>query len=134
MALDRPIISITNLVSGTQTDFTDVPCELSMGRYDVSASTAGRDEAGNMHKEMIGKSVKLEMKFNNISSEEVRRICRIVEGSEYIRVQYVDFVEGSSPNFYVSRVFYVGDRSITAYNYTLDIFTLAFNLIEKGVH
>ena len=128
--------SVTNRSTGQTYTFTSyIPCELQMGRYDVSASTAGRDEAGYMHKEMIGTSNKYTLKFTNVPMSVVRGVCRIIEVGEYVDVTILDPVEGSAPNYLVTREYYVGDRNISLYNATLDIWDeLSFSFIERGVH
>lgn len=129
---------VTSLTSSTgQTyNFTDyIPCKLQMSRNDVSMSTAGRDEAGNMHKEMIGTAVKGMIAFTNIPTAVVHEVCQIIESSEYVEITMLDPVEGTAPNYQVTRTYYVGDRNLTLYNATLDVWEeLSFSLIEKGVH
>lgn len=136
MNLGNPIRTIKNLRTGTSYNFNNVPCELTIGRYDVSTAQAGRDEAGRMHKEMMGKSVKLNVKFKNIPTDIARTVCRLAEINEYINVTYVDIVEGDpSDNFLVTREFYVGDRTLTLYNAAIDVWSeLSFAFIERGIH
>lgn len=136
MSLSTIIRSIQNTSTGTSYNFTSyVPCELKMGRYDVSMSDAGRDEAGYMHKEMIGKSTKYQLKFQHLDSATVKAICNIAETNEYINVTLIDPVEGTAPNYLVTREFYVGDRSLSLYNAHIDVWEeLSFDLIERGVH
>ena len=135
MALGNPIRKIVNLRNGNEYNFDNVPCELTIGRYDVSTAQAGRDESGRMHKEMIGKSIKLNVKFKNISTAVAREVCQLAEINEYINVTYVDIVEGTAPNYLVTRQFYVGDRTLTLYNSSLDVWSeLSFAFIERGVH
>lgn len=134
--LSTVIQKIANASTGTEYVFTSyVPCELTMGRYDVSMSSAGRDEAGNMHKESIGVSNKYMLKFQNIDTATVKAICNIAEINEYINVTIVDPVEGSSPDYLVTRTYYVGDRNISLYSAYADVWSeLSFDLIERGVH
>lgn len=134
--LSTVIQKIQNASTGTSYTFTSyVPCELQMSRNDVSASTAGRDEAGYMHKEMIGKSNKYMLKFANLDTATVKAICNIIEVNEYVDVTILDPIEGSAPNYLVTRTYYVGDRSLKLYNAKMDIWEeLSFNIIERGVH
>lgn len=136
MALSTVIQKIQNVATGTSYTFTSyVPCELTMGRYDVSMSTAGRDEAGYMHKESIGTATKYMLKFQNLKTAVVKSICQIIEVGEYVNVTIVDPVEGSAPNYLVTRQYYVGDRNIVMYNAKMDIWSeITFDLIERGVH
>ena len=136
MALSTIIKTITNTRTGASYTFTGrVPCELTYGRYDVSMSTAGRDEAGYMHKEMIGTSNKYELRFWGLDTATVKAICQIMETSEYVEITILDPVDGVAPNYLVTRTYYVGDRSMKLYSGALDIWEeLSFDIIERGVH
>lgn len=130
MDLGNPIKSINGV------DMTYVPCSWNQGDYDVSLGTAGRDESGDMHKEMIGTSDKFEMEFKGLTSQQVHDICQLVMVGEYIDVEVIDPINGDASNgFTHTHTVYVGDRTLKMYNATLDIWeSLAFNVIEKGVH
>ena len=59
----------------------------------------------------------------------------VSEINEYINVTIVDPVEGSAPNYLVTRTYYVGDRNISLYSAYADVWSeLTFDLIERGVH
>lgn len=131
------ITTITNVRTGTSYDMSGyVPYSWTAGRYDVSASTTGRDESGRMHKDMIGKSTKYELKYRNLPVATVKALVQLVETSEYVDVTLVDVVEGTSANNYlITRRFYVGDRSYSLYSWKLDIVgEISFSFIEQGVH
>lgn len=124
-AIDRidpynPLISVGGV---------EVPCP---SKYvyklqDVSQSNAGRTEDGKMHKLMIGQCVKLELEWQNISTEAASEVLQAFN-HEYITVRYLDLLRGEVR----SSEFYVGDRSAPAYNTLLGIWeNVAFNIIER---
>lgn len=95
---------------------------------DVSASDAGRTEDGVMHKKRIGQLVKLEIAWNNVTTEEAAAILTAFN-PEYVNVRYLDAKSGS----FQTREFYVGDRSAPLYNATLGLWSnISFNIIERG--
>lgn len=134
--LSTIVQSIKSLSTGQTYTFTNyIPCELAISRNDVSMATAGRDEAGYMHKEMLGTSVKGTITFKNVPTSVVHDVCQIVESGEYVSVRMLDPVDGVAPNYLVTRTYYVGDRNLSLYNATLDVWSsLSFSVIERGVH
>lgn len=103
------------------------PSKYQYDLQDVSASDAGRTEAVTMDKKRIGQCVKLELAWNNISTDVASQILRAFN-PEYIQVRYLDLMTGG----YRTSEFYVGDRTSPMYNATLDIWeNLSFNIIER---
>lgn len=94
---------------------------------DVSSADAGRTEDGKMHKEMIAQKVHIEMEWQNISDSDARAVLTAFNASEYLSVRYYDY---KSMGF-LTKTFYVGDRSVTSYNRLLGISTVSFNIIEQ---
>ena len=94
---------------------------------DVSSADAGRTEDGLMHKEMIAQKVHLELEWQNISDSKAKTILTAFNSSEYLSVRYYDY---KSMGF-LTKTFYVGDRSVTSINRRLGISTLEFNIIEQ---
>lgn len=95
---------------------------------DVSDSDAGRTEDTMMHKNRIGQCVKLELAWQNISTADASVILNKFN-PEYITVCYLDPMIGD----YVTKEFYVGDRSTPMYNCRLGIWSnVAFNIIERS--
>ncbi len=94
---------------------------------DTSASDAGRTEDGKMHKNRIGQLVGLELSWQNISTAELSAILKAFN-PEYITVCYLDAMTGG----YKTSEFYVGNRSSPAYNTKLGIWSVSFNIIERG--
>ena len=93
---------------------------------DVSAADAGRTEDGKMHKMKITQKVHLELEWQNISEAFATAILTAFQ-PEYISVQYFDYKSMG----YETKTFYVGDRSVTAYNRAKQLCTIAFNIIER---
>ena len=106
-----------------------VPCPSSY-QYklsDVSAADAGRTEDAKMHKMRIAQKVHLELEWQNITTADASTILNAFN-PEYIQVNYLD----PKANGYVTKTFYVGDRSVPAYNTALGLWTnVAFNIIEQ---
>ena len=94
---------------------------------DVSASDAGRTEDALMHKKRIAQKVKLTLAWNNIDTDDASAILNAFN-PEYISVKYLDPKEGE----YVTKTFYVGDRSAPAYSTRLGVWqNVSFNIIEQ---
>lgn len=108
---------------------TAIPCpsKYDWKLSDVSASTAGRTEDGKMHKEIIAQKVHLELEWQNVSDNVASAVLAVFNASEYLNVRYYDY---KSMGFLTKR-FYVGDRTVTSYNRTLGIGTISFNIIEQ---
>ena len=103
------------------------PSGYTWGLQDISSSDAGRTEDGKMHKNRIGQVVKLELAWNNIKTAEVSTILKAFN-PEYITVCYLDAMQGE----YITSEFYVGDRSSPAYNTALGVWSISFNIVERG--
>lgn len=94
---------------------------------DVSAQDAGRTEDALMHKMMIAQKVHLELEWQNISSAQAETILTAFNASEYLSVEYFDY----KANGFLTKTFYVGDRTVESYSRVLDIATITFNIIER---
>ena len=94
---------------------------------DVSDPDAGRTEDGLMHKNRIGQKVKIQLAWNNINDADASAILTAFD-PEYVEVKYKD----PKTNSYLTKTFYVGDRSAPAYNRTVGVWSnIAFNIIEQ---
>ena len=94
---------------------------------DVSAADAGRTEDGLMHKMRIGQKVHLQLAWNGITTANASTILNAFN-NEYISVKYLDPMQNS----YVTKTFYVGDRSVPAYSVRLGLWqNISFNVIER---
>jgi len=96
---------------------------------DVSEPDAGRTEDALMHKLRITQKVKLQLSWNNIKTEDASAILTAFN-PEYITVEYLDPKAGG----YLTKRFYVGDRSAPMYNNTIygGVWSnVSFNIIEQ---
>jgi len=95
---------------------------------DLSASDAGRTEDTVMDKNRIGQLIGIELQWNKVEIPEAAKILQMFN-DEYIDVCYLDAKEGK----YVTREFYVGDRSAPLYNGELGLWdNIAFNLVGRS--
>lgn len=107
--------------------YVPVPSKYKYSLQDVSEPDAGRDEAGYMHKLRIVQKVKLELEWVGKKDAEVSEILTAFN-PEYLQITYKDAKSGT----YLTKTFYVGDRSAPMYNSKLDIWeNVAFNVIER---
>lgn len=109
---------------------TTIPCPSSYEwkESDVSDSDAGRTEDAKMHKMMIATKVHLELAWQNVTTSEASTILTAFTRSEYFNVTYLD----PKANGYLTKTFYVGDRSSPSYNTRLGIWqNVSFNIIEQ---
>ena len=106
-----------------------VPCPSSY-KYqlsDVSAADAGRTEDALMHKMRIAQKVHLDLAWNYVTTANASTILTAFN-NEYISIKYLDPMAGG----YVTKTFYVGDRSVPAYNTRLGLWeNVTFNVIEQ---
>ena len=93
---------------------------------DVSAADAGRTEDALMHKMRIAQKVHIELEWQNVGDAVARTVLTAFQ-PEYISVNYYDYKAMA----FQTKTFYVGDRSVTSYNRTKGIGTIAFNIIEQ---
>ena len=105
------------------------PSEYHWSLQDVSEPDAGRTEDALMHKLRITQKVKLQLSWNNIKTEDASAILTAFN-PEYITVEYLDPKAGG----YLTKRFYVGDRSAPMYNNTIygGVWSnVSFNIIEQ---
>ncbi len=104
-----------------------VPSSYEYQLSDVSSSDAGRTEDGLMHKMRIAQKVHLNLAWQNVKTADVSTILNAFN-PEYISIQYLDAKAGA----YLTKTFYVGDRSVPAYNTSLGLWSnISFNVIER---
>ena len=104
------------------------PSEYQFNVQDVSAPNAGRTEDGMMHKDKIGQCVKLECKWQNITTSALTTLLSALD-SEYLTVVYLNPKRGG----YYTGTFYAGDRTAPCYSAKLGIWsTFSCNLIERS--
>lgn len=120
MAAVNPIESVDNVA-------VKCPAEYTYRLQDVSAPGAGRTEDMLMQKMRLGQKVKIDLKWSACTTDEVSAILQAFN-PEYIEVKYLDAYAGA----FVTKTFYVGDRSSPMYNATLGLWeNVSFNIIER---
>lgn len=106
-----------------------IPCPSSYqwSQSDVSASNAGRTEDVTMDKMRIGMVAKLDLAWQNVSTEVASQILKAFD-PEYIIVEFLDPKIGG----YRTSEFYVGDRSAPLYSTSNGVWSnVSFNIIER---
>lgn len=94
---------------------------------DISDANAGRTEDGLMHKMIIGRKVHIELEWKNVPDEAAMILLRAFGTHEYFPVNYYDYMMET----YVTKTFYVGDRTVVSHNRARPICTVTFNIIER---
>ena len=94
---------------------------------DVSSADAGRTEDALMHKEMIAQKVHLEFEWQYVSDAEAALILSAFNRSEYLEIKYYDYKSAA----FLTKTFYVGDRSVSTYSRRKGLSTITFNVIEQ---
>lgn len=117
---DNPIQSVGGVV-------IPAPSKYDWMESDVSSADAGRTEDGKMHKEMITKKVHIELEWENVGDETAQTVLQAFSNSEYFSVNYWDYKAMA----FLTKTFYVGDRTVSAYNRAMKISTISFNIIEQ---
>jgi hypothetical protein len=108
---------------------TNIPCpsKYNWKLSDVSEADAGRTEDALMHKMRIAQKVHIELEWQNLSSDSDVSTILTAFQPEYISVEFFDY----KANGFLTKTFYVGDRSVTSYNRAKKISTISFNIIEQ---
>lgn len=122
MSMDNPIRKINGVTVPT-------PSSCTYNLADVSAADSGRTQDGMMHKNRIGQAVTINLSWQNIDTNTAHQIISLFN-PEYIMVEYYDLLQGA----YVTKQFYVGDRSAPMYSAVLDLWqNVSFNIIQRSV-
>lgn len=104
------------------------PSSFQWNMEDVSAEGAGRTEDMVMHKQRIGQVVSVNLSWRGLTTAQVSSVLTAFN-PEYIEVEYLDPMEGD----YVTKEFYVGNRSAPLYNSKLNLWeNVSFNIIARG--
>lgn len=107
--------------------YVPVPSKYQYNLQDVSASDAGRTEDTLMHKLRLSQKVTLNLQWVYKPLDEVSEILSAFN-PEYLSIEYLDGLQGA----FVTKIFYVGDRSAPMYNQKLNLWeNINFNLIER---
>lgn len=95
---------------------------------DSSASNAGRTDDTMMHKLRNGQELAVELQWDYVSTEVGSHILRAFN-PEYINVKYLDLLIGG----YVTKRFYVGNRSAPMYNAELGLWeSISFKIVIRS--
>lgn len=98
--------------------------------YDVDASTTGRNQSGTMIRDRVSVKRKLNCTWHNIPASEAKTLLDLVT-SVFFELKYLDPLT----NTYLTKTFYVGDRSIPMYSKATPLGTiyseLSMNFIER---
>jgi hypothetical protein len=117
---DNPIRSVGGVA-------VPAPSKYDWKESDVSSADAGRTEDALMHKEMIAKKIHIELEWANMNDADVQTVLQAFSNNEYFSVTYYDYKAMA----FLTKTFYVGDRSVSAYNRAMKISTISFNIIEQ---
>lgn len=94
---------------------------------DASAPNAGRTEAVVMHKLRVGQVVALQLSWKALTTAEISDILTKFS-PEYITLEYLDPKAGG----YLTKEFYVGNRSAPLYNCKLNIWeNVSFKVVAR---
>lgn len=124
----NPIKRVAPYTSSVGTYVTvPVPSVYQWALQDVSDSEAGRTEDTLMHKNRVAQKVKIELQWQNLSTADASTILNAFN-SEYLSIEYLD----PKSNAFLTKIFYVGDRSAPLYNATMNVWSnISFNIIER---
>lgn len=79
---------------------------------DLDSEDSGRETRdGLMHRSVVARKVKLEVKFNPMNSEQIKLLINTLSGKNYLTVRYLDPKEGI-----VTKTFYNSSRQTTIRN------------------
>lgn len=103
------------------------PSQYKWEQIDVSASDAGRTEDGLMHKKKIRTVDGITLEWAYPTTTELTAILAAFS-AEYISITYLSPTAGD----FVTKTFYVGDRSSPMYNSTLNRWeNVSFKIVER---
>lgn len=103
------------------------PSQYKWEQIDVSASDAGRTEDGLMHKKKIRTVDGITLEWAYPTTAELKAILAAFS-AEYISITYLSPTAGD----FVTKTFYVGDRSSPMYNSTLNRWeNVSFKIVER---
>lgn len=103
------------------------PSQYKWEQIDVSASDAGRTEDGLMHKKKIRTVDGITLEWSYPTTTELKAILAAFS-AEYISITYLSPTAGD----FVTKTFYVGDRSSPMYNSTLNRWeNVSFKIVER---
>ena len=117
---DNPIQSVGGVA-------VPAPSKYDWKLSDVSSADAGRTEDGKMHKETIAQKVHIELEWQNVDDATAQAVLQAFSNFEYFQVNHWDYKQMQ----FLTKTFYVGDRTVTSHNRVMQIGTVTFNIIEQ---
>lgn len=105
------------------------PSEVVYNRYDLDSEDSFRSLSGEMQRDRIAVKVKLECRWNALDEGEMSALLSAMD-EVFFDINYFDPHQGG----YISKTFYVGDRSAPVYSIASGkvIFkSFSANFIEK---
>ena len=87
------------------------PAEVTYNRYDLDSEDSFRSLSGEMQRDRITVKVKLECRWNGLTAQQMRQLLQAMD-DVFFDINYFDPYQGS----YVTKTFYVGDRSTPVYS------------------
>ena len=87
------------------------PAEVTYNRYDLDSEDSFRSLSGEMQRDRVAVKVKLECRWNGLTSQEMSAILQAMD-DVFFDIYYFDPYLGS----YTTKTFYVGDRSAPVYS------------------
>lgn len=119
-------MSFTAIRKVNNTTWSFQPSVYDISLNDVSDQATGRTANGDMIKNRLGTCAKLTLQWNNVSGTVAQQILAAFQ-KNYVTIEFYNI----RSCLYRTATFYIGDRSARCYNATQDIWTIAFNAIEK---
>ena len=87
------------------------PAEVTYNRYDLDSEDSFRSLSGEMQRDRIAVKVKLECRWNALTASQMSQLLQAMD-DVFFEINYFDPFEGQ----YVTKTFYVGDRSAPVYS------------------
>jgi hypothetical protein len=87
------------------------PIEVVYNRYDLDSEESFRSLSGEMQRDRIAVKVKLECRWNALTASQMSQLLQAMD-DVFFEINYFDPFEGQ----YVTKTFYVGDRSAPVYS------------------
>lgn len=87
------------------------PIEVVYNRYDLDSEDSFRSLSGEMQRDRVATKVKLECRWNALNATQMSQLLQAMD-DVFFNINYFDPYQGS----YVTKTFYVGDRSAPVYS------------------
>lgn len=87
------------------------PAEVTYNRYDLDSEDSFRSLSGEMQRDRVAVKVKLECRWNGLTAQQMSQLLQAMD-DVFFSINYFDPHQGG----YVTKTFYVGDRSAPVYS------------------